>query len=103
MKALQSQWEVLLHVHELWNKAPLSNTRYTIYIGDDDTTRTQWRSQGGARGGDRPPNRKKTHSLKKAKSVEKFWGGVHVTSSKLKLIKYVSTEENDDILEELDL
>jgi hypothetical protein len=30
-------------------------------------------------------------------------GGVHVTSSKLKLIKYVSTEENDDILEELDL
>ena len=23
---------------ELWNKAPLSNTRYTIYIGDDDTT-----------------------------------------------------------------
>ncbi|CAB4039795.1 Hypothetical predicted protein [Paramuricea clavata] len=23
---------------ELWIKAPLSNTRYTIYIGDDDTT-----------------------------------------------------------------
>ena len=23
---------------ELWNKAPLSNTRYTIYVGDDDTT-----------------------------------------------------------------
>ena len=30
-------------------------------------------------------------------------GGVHVTCSKLKLIKYVSTEEKDDILEELDL
>ena len=42
--------------------------------------------------------------MKKAKSVEKLGGGgVHVTSSKLKLIKYVSTEENDDILEELDL
>ena len=23
---------------ELWNKAPLSNTRYTVYIGDDDST-----------------------------------------------------------------
>jgi hypothetical protein len=58
------------------------------------------------RGGDRPPpppNRKKNY-LKKAKSVEKLGGvGVHVTSSKLKLIKNVSTEENDDILEELDL
>jgi hypothetical protein len=64
----------------------------------------QWRSQGGARGSDRPPQSKKNHSLKKAKSVEKLGGGgVHVTSSKLKLIKYVSTEENDDILEELDL
>jgi hypothetical protein len=56
-----------------------------------------------------PPNRHKNHSLKKAKSVEKVcvWGGggggVHVTCSKLKLIKYVSTEEKDDILEELDL
>jgi thioredoxin-related protein len=30
-------------------------------------------------------------------------GGGHVTPSKLKLIKYVATEENDDILEELDL
>jgi hypothetical protein len=66
-------------------------------------------SSGVAKGGGRevataPPNRKKKHSLKKAKSVEKFLGGgVHVTSSKLKLIKYVSTEENDDILEELDL
>ena len=64
----------------------------------------QWRSQGGARGGDRPPNRKKNHSLKKAKSVEKLGeGGVHVTSPKLKLIKYVATKENDDILEEHDL
>ena len=36
---------------------------------------TQGRSQGGARGGDRPPNRQKTHSLKKAKSVEKWGGG----------------------------
>jgi hypothetical protein len=62
----------------------------------------QWRSQGGARGGDHPPIAKK-NSLKKAKSVEKLGGGVHVTSSKLKLIKYVSTEENNDILEELDL
>jgi hypothetical protein len=30
-------------------------------------------------------------------------GGVHVTSPKLKLIKYVATNENDDILEEHDL
>ena len=51
-----------------------------------------------------PPNRHKNHSLRKAKSVEKLGGGgVHVTCSKLKLIKYVSTEEKDDILEELDL
>jgi hypothetical protein len=51
-----------------------------------------------------PPNRHKNHSLKKAKSVEKLGGGgTPVTCSKLKLIKYVSTEENDDILEELDL
>ena len=28
---------------------------------------------------------------------------VHVACSKLKLIKYVSSEEKDDILEELDL
>ena len=28
---------------------------------------------------------------------------VHVTCSKLKLTKYVSTEQDDDILEELDL
>ena len=52
-----------------------------------------------------PPNRHKNHSLRKAKSVEKLGGGggVHVTCSKLKLIKNVSTEEKDDILEELDL
>ena len=51
-----------------------------------------------------PPNRHKNHSFRKAKSVEKLGGGgVHVTCSKLKLIKYVSTEEKDDILEELDL
>jgi hypothetical protein len=44
------------------------------------------------------PNRHKNHSLRKAKSVEKWGGwGVHVTCSKLKLIKYVSTEEKDDI------
>jgi hypothetical protein len=60
-------------------------------------------AKGGARGEDRPPPNRKKNSLKKAKSVEKLGGGVHVTSSKLKLIKYVSTEENDDILEELDL
>jgi hypothetical protein len=30
-------------------------------------------------------------------------GGVHVAPSKLKLFKYVWTEENDDKLEELDL
>jgi hypothetical protein len=59
-------------------------------------------AKGGRGGATAPPNRKK-HSLKKAKSVEKLGGGVHVTSSKLKRIKYVSTEENDDILEELDL
>ena len=56
----------------------------------------------GVRGGTAPLIEKK-HSLKKAKSVETWGGGVHVTSSKLKLTKYVSTEENDDILEELDL
>ena len=32
-------------------------------------------AKGGARGGGRPPNRKKIHSLKKAKSVEKLGGG----------------------------
>jgi hypothetical protein len=63
----------------------------------------QWRSQGGARGGRSPPQSQKNYYLKKAKSVEKLGVGVHVTSSKLKLIKYVSTEENDDILEVLDL
>ena len=60
----------------------------------------------GGRGGQLPPppQSQKNHSLKKAKSVEKLGGGgVHVTCSKLKLIKYVSTEENNDILEELDL
>ena len=58
--------------------------------------------QGGATAPP-PPIAKKTFS-EKAKSVEKLGGGgIHVTSSKLKLIKYVSTEENDDILEELDL
>ena len=65
----------------------------------------KWRSQGG--GGDGgatvPPNRHKNHSLKKAKSVEKLVGVVHVACSKLKLIKHVSGEEKDDILEELDL
>ena len=53
-----------------------------------------------------PPIATKT-ILGKAKSVEKLGGGggggVHVTCSKLKLIKYVSTEEKDDILGELDL
>jgi hypothetical protein len=70
------------------------------------STNVQWRSQGGGEGGRPPPQSQKNHYLKKAKSVEKLGGGeggVHVTSSKLKLIKYVSTEENDDILEELDL
>jgi hypothetical protein len=59
-----------------------------------------------------PPQSPQNHSLRKAKSAEKLGGGggggggrgeVHVTCSKLKLIKYVSTEEKDDILEELDL
>ena len=56
--------------------------------------------------GEGPPHQsQKKHSLKKVKSVEKLGGGGggHVTSSKLKLIKYVSTEENDDIVEEVDL
>jgi hypothetical protein len=61
-------------------------------------------AKGGTKGARPPPNRHTNHSLKKAKSVDKFFfGGVHVTCSKLKLIKYVSTEEKDDILEELDL
>ena len=38
-------------------------------------TDSQGRSQGGARGGDRPPQSQKNHSLKKAKSVEKWGGG----------------------------
>jgi hypothetical protein len=62
----------------------------------------QWRSQGGSGGGATappPPNRHKNHSMQKAKSVEKFWGGGHITCSKLKLIKYVSTEENDEELD----
>jgi hypothetical protein len=62
-------------------------------------------NSGVARGGDRPPPiATKNHSLKKAKSVEKLGGGgLHVACSKLKLIKCVSSEEKDDILEELDL
>jgi hypothetical protein len=60
--------------------------------------------RGGEGGTTAPLNRHKNHSLKKAKSVEKLLGGgVDVTCSKLKLIKYVSTEEKDDMLEELDL
>jgi hypothetical protein len=55
----------------------------------------KWRSQGG--GGDggatAPPNRHKNHSLKKAKSVEKLVGVVHVACSKLKLIKHVSDSQ----------
>jgi hypothetical protein len=49
-----------------------------------------------------------TKAIKTYSSRKYFWreiggGGVQVISSKLKLIKYVSTEENDDILEVLDL
>jgi hypothetical protein len=54
---------------------------------------------GGEEGRPPPPNRHKNHSLKKAKSVEKLGEGVHVTCSKLRLIKYVSTEENDEELD----
>jgi hypothetical protein len=54
-------------------------------------------------GCDRSSNRHKNHSLEKAKSVEKLGEGVHITCTKLKQTKYVSTEENDNILEELDL
>jgi hypothetical protein len=51
---------------------------------------------GVAEGGERPPpNRHKNHSLKKAKSVEKWRGGGYVTCSKVKLIKYVSTDEKE--------
>ena len=35
----------------------------------------QWRSQGGARGGDRPPNSLPGHSCEKFKSGEKLVGG----------------------------
>ena len=66
----------------------------------------QWHSQGGATApSPQSPQKPINHSLKKSKSVQKLerGGGVHVTCSKLKLIKYVSTEENYDILEELDL
>ena len=38
-------------------------------------TTTQWRSQGGARGGDRPPNSLLGHSCEKFKSGEKLVGG----------------------------
>ena len=52
-----------------------------------------------------PPIAKKPFSEKcKIRREVGGWGGggVRVTFSKLKLIKYVSTEENDDILVELD-
>jgi hypothetical protein len=49
-----------------------------------------------------PQTRHKNHSRKGQIRREIGGGGVHVTCSKLKLIKYVSTEEKDDILEELD-
>ena len=48
---------------------------FTMELLNEICNHSQWRSQGGARGGDRPPNRKKKHSLKKAKSVEKLGGG----------------------------
>ena len=60
------------------------------------------RISGVAKGGRAPPQSQKNHSLKKAKSIEKLGGGGYTLQSS-KLIKYVSTEENDDILEELDL
>jgi hypothetical protein len=42
--------------------------------------------------------------LKISSYIKSPWeGGVHVICSKLKLIKYISTEQKDDILEELDL
>ena len=55
-----------------------------------------------------PPNRHKNHPFRKAKSVDKLWGGGGGTrymleAESLKLIKHVWTEEEDDILEELDL
>jgi hypothetical protein len=59
--------------------------------------------KGGGRPPPPPPNLHKNHSLKKVKSVEKLGREVHVTCTKLKLIKYVSTEETDDILEEIDV
>ena len=62
----------------------------------------QWRRQGGQGGGT------KTILSKRLNPYRNWWGGggggrVHVTCSKLKLTKNVSTGENDDILEELDL
>ncbi len=44
-------------------------------------------AKGGQGGATAPPIAKKNRSLKKAKSVEKWGGGVHVTFPKLKLIK----------------
>ena len=57
-----------------------------------------WRS-GVARGGGRGRTTATKKFSKKAKSVEKLEEGVHVTCSKLKLIKCVSTEENDEELD----
>jgi hypothetical protein len=57
-----------------------------------------------------PPNRHKNHPFRKAKSVDKLCvggggGGTRymLEAESLKLIKHVWTEEEDDILEELDL
>ena len=64
-------------------------------------------AKGGRGGATAPPIAKKTFSEKGLIRREIWWGGggggYTLQSSKLKLIKYVSTEGNDDILEELDL
>ena len=84
-------------VYSLSMKAGRTNSISLKYVLHGATS-------GVAKGGRPPPQSQKKHSLKKAKSVEKLGGGgVHVTSPKLKLIKYVATKENDDILEEHDL
>ena len=69
----------------------VSTQHVILVLGTYSTPCLQWQccnqlvvsgvAKGGARGGDRPPNRKKKHSLKKAKSVEKLGGGggVHAT------------------------
>ena len=81
---------------------PIKQAICWTHRGFSNPSVTSGVAKGGRGGASAPPIAKK-NSLKKAKSVEKLGGGGGYTLQSSKLIKYVSTEENDDILEELDL